>query len=214
MRRMLTVLALGLALTTGALQAQTPAARPQTPPATPPAAPQAPSPAAPAPAGVQPAAQTPAAPQPFPADAKIGFIDPQAVLEQSAAGKAGIAQLNKFLESKQAELGAKNKAIQALQQEIQTNATVWTAAVASSKQAELTKQQNELQFMQTQAQSEKDQTEQRMLQEFQDKVIPIIEKLRAEKGLWAILTPGANAAAVDPRLDLSAEVVKRLDAAK
>src|SRR5262245_5317510 len=118
MRRMLTVLALGVVLMAGALQAQTPAARPQTPPATPPAAPTAP---APAPAAAQPAA----APQPFPADAKIGFIDPQSVLEQSAAGKAGIAQLNKFLEAKQAELAAKNKAIQALQQEIQANASVW-----------------------------------------------------------------------------------------
>jgi hypothetical protein len=53
-----------------------------------------------------------------------------------------------------------------------------------------------------------------MLQDFQDKVIPIVEKLRTEKGLWAILTPNAQAAAVDPRLDLSGEVIKRLDAAK
>ena len=208
MRRMLTVLAIGVVLASGALAAQTPAARPQaptTPPAAPPAAPPATTPAA---------TQPPAAPQPFPAEAKIGFIDPQAVLEGCVAGKAGIAQMNKLVETKQAELQAKNKEIQALSQEIQANASVWNAVVASSKQSELTKKQNELQFMQTQAQSERDAMEQRMLQEFQDRVIPIIEKLRAEKALWAILTPGAQAAAVDPRLDLSAEVVKRLDAAK
>ena len=191
----------------GALAAQAPAApRPQAP-TTPPAAP----PAAPS---VTPAAAAPAPAQPFPADAKIGFIDPQAVLEGSVAGKAGIAKLGKLVETKQGELQAKNKLIQTLSQEIQTSGGVLTASVLAGKQAELTKAQNELQFMQQQAQSERDAEEQRMLQEFQDKVIPIVEKLRAEKGLWAILTPGAQAAAVDPRLDLSAEVVKRLDAAK
>jgi outer membrane protein len=174
----------------------------------------APSTAAPAAPSPQAPAATSPAPQPFPADAKIGFIDPQAVLEGSVAGKAGIAQLNKLVETKQAELQAKNKIIQTLSQEIQTSGSVLTGTVLASKQSELTKHQNELQFMQKQAQDERDALEQRMLQDFQDKVIPIVEQLRTEKGLWAILTPNAQAAAVDPRLDLSAEVVKRLDAAK
>ena len=213
MRRMLIVTALGVLLPLGALAAQTPAApRPQTPaaprPQTP-AAPAAPVTTAPAPAAAQPPVQLP-----FPADAKIGFIDPQLVLEQSVSGKAGLAQMQKLVESKQADLTAKNKAIAALQQEIQTSASVWSAAVAATKQADLTRMQNEMQFMQTQAQSETDALQQRMLQDFQDRVLPIVEKLREERGLWAILTPGAQAAAVDPRLDLSAEVVKRLDAAK
>ena len=123
--------------------------------------------------------------------------------------------MNKLVETKQAELQAKNKEIQTLTQEIQTSGVVLTAVVSwRASRPSSPRLQNELQFMQTQAQSERDAMEQRMLQEFQDKVIPIIEKLRAEKGLWAILTPGAQAAAVDPRLDLSAEVIKRLDAAK
>ena len=202
MKRLLIVLALGVALASRALAAQAPST-------TKPPAPAAPSTAAPAAPSAQAPAAIPPAPQPFPADAKIGFIDPQAVLEGSVAGKAGIAQLNKLVETKQAELQAKNKIIQTLSQEIQTGGSVLTGTVLASKQSELTKHQNELQFMQKQAQDERDALEQRMLQDFQDKVIPIVEQ-----GLWAILTPNAQAAAVDPRLDLSAEVVKRLDAAK
>jgi Skp family chaperone for outer membrane proteins len=203
MIRMLTALVFGLLLVGSTAAAQTP----QTPaPTAPPAAP----PAAPAAATAKPAP----APQPFPADAKIGFIDPQYVLEQSASGKASMAQINQLGEKKQAEIQAKNKTMVALDQEIKANSSVWSAAVLSQKQAELTKHQNELQFMQQQAQTEVNALEQQTLSAFQEKVIPIIEALRQEKNLWAILTPGSQAAAIDNRLDLSAEVVKRLDAAK
>jgi Skp family chaperone for outer membrane proteins len=200
------------ALVTGTLAAQAPQTpAPAAPTAKPPAAPAAPTTTPPAAA---PAQATPPAPQPFPADAKIGFVDPQMVLELSVAGKAGLAQLNQLAEKKQAEIAAKNKAAVALDQEIRANQSVWSAAVGTQKQGELTKLQNELQYMQTQAQSEHDALQQQVLSAFQDKVIPVIEQLRQEKGLWAILTPGAQAAAVDSRLDLSAEVIKRLDAAK
>jgi Skp family chaperone for outer membrane proteins len=199
MNRLMIASAVGALLLSGTAAAQAP----QTP-----AAP-ATAPAAPAPA------QTSAAPAPFPADAKIGYVDPQLVLSNSASGKAGMAQLEQLVQKKQAEIAAKNTEIQKLSQEIQANQSVWSAAVNSQKQAELTKQQNELQFMRTQAETETDALEQQMLREFQDKVIPLIETIRAEKGLWVILTNGAGSVvALDPRLDLSAEVVRRLDAAK
>jgi len=198
MMRMLTVFVSGVLLASSTVAAQAP----QTPAAPAPAAPAAAAPAA------------PAAPQPFPADAKIGFVDPQLVLEQSVSGKASLAQINQLVEKKQAEIGTKNKVIVALDQEIKANATVWSQTVLSQKQAELTRHQNEIQFMQTQAQTETEALQQQQLAAFQDKVIPIIEALRKEKNLWVILVPGNQIASADPRLDLSGEVVKRLDAAK
>jgi Skp family chaperone for outer membrane proteins len=189
---------LGALLTAGTAAAQTP----QTPaPATPPA------PAA---------AQTPpATPAPFPADAKVAFVDPQIVLSNSVAGKAGMTELQQLIEKKQAEIQAKNTEIQKLNQEIQANQSVWSSTVSAQKQAELTRQQNELQYLQTQAQTETDALEQQMVTQFQDKVIPIIETMRAEKGLWMILTNAQGSiVALDPRIDLSMEVVKRLDAAQ
>jgi outer membrane protein len=179
-------------------------------------APQTPAPATP-PAPAPAAAQTPPAtpPAPFPADAKIGFVDPQVVLSNSVAGKAGMTELQQLIEKKQAEIQAKNTEIQKLNQEIQANQSVWSSTVSAQKQAELTRQQNELQYLQTQAQTETDALEQQMVTQFQDKVIPLIESMRAEKGLWLILTnTSGSIVALDPRIDLSMEVVKRLDAAK
>jgi len=115
---------------------------PQTPESAAPAAPAAPAVVAPAP---QPEAA------PFPADSRIGYVDPQVVLENSLSGKAGLAELSELVAQKQAEIQAKNTEIQTLNQEIASNQAVWSAAVAGRKQAELTAKQNELQYMQTQA---------------------------------------------------------------
>jgi Skp family chaperone for outer membrane proteins len=169
------------------------------------------APAAPAPAQSAPAAPPP----PFPADAKIGYVDPQVVLDNSTSGKAGLAQVEQLVQKKQTELAAKSKELQTLQQEIQANQSVWNSTVNSQKQAELSKLQNEMQYMQTQAQTETEALQRQMLEEFQDKVLPIIEALRAEKGLWMILTnTSGTIVALNPALDLSLEVVARLDAAK
>ncbi len=202
MNRLMIASALGAVLLSGAVAAQTPqTAAPATPP--------------PAQAPATPAPATTPNPGPFPSDAKIGYVDPQAVLENSASGKAALAELQALIQKKQTEIQAKNTEIQKLNQEIQANQSVWSAAVNSQKQAELTKMQNELQFMQTQAQTETDALQQKSLSEFQDKVIPLIEQVRQEKGLWMILTNGSGSVvALDERLDLSAEIVKRLDAAK
>jgi outer membrane protein len=178
------------------------------------AAPQAPAPAAQTPAPPAPAT---AKPVPFPADAKLGFVDVQAILDESALGKAGQVRMKALQDSKAAELTAKNRDLQTKQQEIQSGQSVWTAAVLSQRTAELNKLQSEMQFLQSQAQTDLEALQEQLLREFQDKVLPIIETLRSERGLWMVLaTGGANSAviAANPGLDLSAEIVKRLDAQK
>ena len=58
------------------------------------------------------------------------------------------------------------------------------------------------------------ETREQLLQNFQAKVLPIVEDLRKEKGLWIIFALGdnSNIAAAHAGLDLSWEVIKRLDA--
>jgi Skp family chaperone for outer membrane proteins len=72
----------------------------------------------------------------------------------------------------------------------------------------------EAQFMQQDAQVQIDQKNQELLQDFQAKVLPLVEEIRKEKGLWIIFALGENSniAAAHAGLDLSAEIVKRLDA--
>jgi outer membrane protein len=176
------------------------AARPATPPAAP-----APQTAAPAPAPVA-----------FPADAKIGFVNMQSIVSQSRLGRTGQEQMKALNDKKGIELAAKNKQVQTLQQEVQAGASVLAPAILAQKNAEIDKLTREAQFMQEQAQVDIQALNDQLLDEFSTKVLPIVEQIRAEKGLWVVfaLGDGTGVAAVHAGLDLSAEVVKRLDAAK
>jgi Skp family chaperone for outer membrane proteins len=79
---------------------------------------------------------------------------------------------------------------------------------------EIEKSQRDLQFAQQDAQTELTDMTNQLQGEFQEKLNPVLEQVRAEKGLWMILSVrDAGIIAVDMGLDLSAEVVKRFDAA-
>jgi Skp family chaperone for outer membrane proteins len=183
--------------------AQTPP--PQTPPVRPP---QAPVP-------VAPKLAVPAVVLPFPADTKIGFINLQSVFSGSQVGQAGQKTLKDFTDSKSAEIGVKGKAIQTLNQEILQQSSVLSAAVLAGKKGELEKLQRDLEFTQQSAQADIDHLQQQILAGFQEKVLPIIEAIAKEKGLYAVLdVQNSGAAYVYPGLDLSPEVIKRLDAPK
>jgi outer membrane protein len=201
--------------TAAAAAAQTPPTTPARPPAaqTPPATPPRTTPAAPTAPAPQAAAPAPVA---FPADAKIGFIDMQSVVNNSKLGKAGQEQLKQLSDKRGSELTTKNTQLKTLQTEVQTGASVLSAAVLSQKNSEIDRLTREIQFAQEQAQADVQALSDQLLQEFGGKVLPIVEQIRNEKGLWVVFTvgDGTGIAAVHPGLDLSAEVVKRLDASK
>jgi uncharacterized caspase-like protein len=54
----------------------------------------------------------------------------------------------------------------------------------------------------------------RLLNEFAQKVLPVVDQIRTQMGLWAVLANHeTGVAALQPGLDLSAEIARRLDAA-
>lgn len=197
MTRVITATVLTTFLVAGAAMAQTPAA-----------------PAAPAPATAPAPAPIPAA-VPFPADARIGFVNLQGVLLNSSLGRAGQAKLKALSDKQTAEVGAKEKELLTLQQEIQSGQNVLSAAVLGQKTADAERRQRELQFLREQAQADFQALQSELLDDFGDKVIPIIEQIRAERNLWVVFAPAeGTVAAMHNGLDLSAEVVRRIDGSK
>jgi len=162
-----------------------------------------------------PAAQTPAAPQPpvpFPQDAKYAFVDIQTIASNSAAGKAASARLQQLTESKQKEIADKNKQLQALQAR-QASAGVLNDAAKAQLDKDIDKLQRDIQFANTNAQAEVQDLQNDLQGDFQKKLVPIIEQLAKEKGLYMIFTADSGFAYVHPGLNLTEEVIKRLDAA-
>lgn len=181
-------------------------------------APAAPRPAAPTPAApaAQAAAPKPPAPVPFPADAKIGFVNMQYVVAESKLGKSGQERIQALAAKQNLDRVSKNTEIQRLQQEIQAGASVLSAAVLTQKNQEVDRLTREAQFQEQQRQVDLNALNQQLLEDFEQKVLPIVEQVRQEKSLWIILSAGdgSGIAAVHPGLDLSVEIVKRLDVAK
>jgi outer membrane protein len=182
---------------------------PQTKPAQPPAAP-AGQPAAPAPAQA-----APQPPPPFPAGAKIAFINPQAIFQQSAEGKAALTRVNALIQKKQKEGEDKAKLLQGNQQKLQTSGSVMNEAARGQLEKEIDRQQKEIERFQQDAQAEINEMQQDLQNEFLKKVNPLLDQVANEKGVQLVLNADtAGIAWANMGLDLSPEIVKKLDAAK
>jgi outer membrane protein len=187
---------------TPAKPAQTPAA-PAKPAATP--APQTPAPA-PAPIPVAP-------PAPFPAGAKIAFFNPQAVFQASADGRAAVARVNALIQKKQTENADKAKLLQGNQQKLQTSGSVMNETARVQLEKEIEKQTKDAERFQQDAQAEINELQQEVQNDFVKKLSPIVEQLATEKGLHLVFNASESGIAwATPGLDLTGEVIKKLDA--
>jgi outer membrane protein len=196
--------ALVLVVTVSAAHAQTPAAP----------APQTQKPGNLAPAQPTPA-PAPTPPAPFPEGAKVAFVVLQRIANESAEGKAASAQIQGLQQKKAAELADKQKQLQGIQAKLEKEGTVMSATA----QADLTKQaeriNTEIQRFTQDAQQELAELQQQLQQQFESRVTPVLEEVRKEKGLLMIFNgPDSGLVAADPGLDISADVIRKMDAAK
>ena len=195
MSRQTIIMALLAVLVAGNAMAQTPPT--QTPP--PPA--QA---AVPAPVPVLP---------PFPIDSKVGFVDLQMVVSLSNLGKAGSAQMEALTKRLEGELVALQTRLRDAQNRQQTQSTLLSEVAAAQLVKDIDRMTRALAFNQEEAQSEMQSMQQDLLQDFDRKVTPILAALAQEKGLHIVFNVAESGAIyVFPGLNLSQELVKRVDA--
>ena len=191
--------ALGVALAASTAAAQPP---PQTPP------PQTPPPA---PAAAQ--AGVPTALLAAPGDrAVIGIIFVQRVVDESIEGKAINQKLQALQQARLNELAEKNKAYEAAQQKV--NQAGATAEQRAAAQREVDRLQVDVQRLQQDAQAELDEARGGLYQEFERKLGPVVQQLFGERRLHLMMSRESQGLLwVNPDIDLTAEVIKRLDAA-
>jgi outer membrane protein len=187
-----------------------PAPKP-TQPAPKPAAPAGQTPAQPA---TQPAAQ-PTPPRPFPEGSKFAYVQLPLVAQNSTEGKAASTKIEDLQKKKQAELQDKNKQLQTAQSKLASSGTVLNDAARGQLEKEINRMQRDIQIAQQDAQSEVQELTQELQEQFRQKLMPIIEAIGKERGLFVIFSAGdAGMIWADPALDLTQEVIKRLDAGK
>lgn len=209
--RLLTVMIAvsALAVVPALAQATPPAQPPVKPPAIPPATPQPATPPPTAPAA------PPQAPRPYPEGAKIAYIDIQAVASNSVEGKAATGKLQELEKKKVAEITEKNKQLEAAKTKQQTSSTIMNDSARLSLEKEVDKLTREVQFLQQEAQSERQALQAELQVDFQRKLNPVLEQIGKERALHMLVDiNNAGAVWVDTGLDLTGEVIKRLDAAR
>ncbi len=197
MRGFAVVVALGLALFASPTLAQIP-----------------PAPAAPAPAPAAPAAQ-PAAPRPFPQGSKMAYVVLQRIANESADGRVATTRIQALQQKKAAELEGKNKQLQTLQAKLEKEGPVMSVAASGDLQKQIEKIQVEVQRFTQDAQAEVQELQQQLQAEFQQRLEPVLQGVAQEMGLQFVFNgPDAGLVWADAALDISSDVIKKLDSAK
>lgn len=179
---------------------------------------QPPSTAKPAPAPTTkppaPAAQQPAPPKvPFQMGLKYGYVQLQEVAQTSAQGKAFNARVQALQDQKVKELQDKNKQLQAVQDKLEKGASVLADAARASLQAEIEKQQRDIQRFTEDAQQEIMALTQQLQADFERLLMPIIDKVAKEKQVHFVFDAAQSGLVwADPSMNLTADVIQALDA--
>jgi outer membrane protein len=206
--RVLTVAAaIGVMLVSSPIFAQSTQPKPAAPAAPKPAAPSAP-PQAPAPRPAPPA-------MPFPEGAKVAIIDYQRIIAESAEGKAASTKMKALDEKKGAEMTERQKQLQSAQQQLQTGGGVLSDTARADLQRRIERMDTDMQRFTQDAQKELQDLQQQLQIELNRKLNPVLDEVAKEKGLHAVFSVSeAGFAWVSPGLDITADVIKRLDAKK
>jgi Skp family chaperone for outer membrane proteins len=145
----------------------------------------------------------------FPAEARFAFIDFQRVASTSEPGKIAARILKEFSDKKVAELEAQTKQLQALAAKRDTGVAHGEAAAKMSR--DVARLQREVDFARESAQAEFQQLRNDVEVDLQNKVTPVVAEIAREKSLHAVFTVDSTLLYRLPALDISDEVVRRLD---
>ena len=124
------------------------------------------------------------------------------------------AKLDDLRKKKNTDLQSKATAIKGMEDKLNAGGTVLSDSARGQLQKDIDKAKRDLEYAQNDAQTEVQDLTNQLQEEFQNKLNPVLEQLRADKGLLMIFSSrDAGIVAADMGLDLSEEAIKRLDAA-
>lgn len=191
--------ALAVLTTAVTASAQTPASKP--------------APAQPPTTTAPPPAPAPAPPKPFPEGAKVGYVVLQRIANESVEGKAATARIQALQQKRATELNDKNKQLQTIQQKLEKEGSVMSVSASTDLQKQAERLNTEIQRFTQDAQQEIQDLQGQLQQQFQQRIEPVLAQVGQEKGLHFIFNgPDSGLVWADPSLDISLDVIKKLDA--
>ncbi len=190
------------------------AAEPQAPAQTPAPA-QVPAPAQAPPPTAQPPQTAPApARLPFPSGAQQAYIDLQRVANESSEGQAANQQVQALSEERIRAIETRSVELRGSQQKLQQNANVMSAEAQLQLQRDIDRLNIEVQRLTQDAEAEVAELQQTLQIEFQQKLVPAIDRVAVSRGLQFIFSVGDGGLIwANPALDITTDVVEELNKA-
>jgi outer membrane protein len=145
---------------------------------------------------------------------KVGVIDFQKVLETSKAGQAAKQEINKAGKEMESELQKRKSEIDENRKNLERESLVMNQQAREEREREIRIQINDFKVLQQKYFAEFKTKEQKLIQEIQDEVFQIVEKMGKEQAYSLILEKRESAAIYfDSRLDITDELIRRFDEA-
>lgn len=144
---------------------------------------------------------------------RVGAVSLAYVARSSKVGKAALAEIEKIVQQKQSEAAAKATELEQERAALQKSSAGLSPRALSDLQKVFEKSRIEFERFQQDAQAEIERLQAKVDADFRIKLTPIIDAVSKEKGLHFVF--GLEQAAIvwwSPAVDISDEVVKRLDA--
>lgn len=169
------------------------------------------TPAAPAPAQ-PPAAPAPEPPRPFPEGSKFAYVVLQRIAAESLEGREASGRVQALQQQRVGELGERQKTLQGLQAKLEQGGAVMSATAQADMQRQIERAQVDLERATQDAQAEVQALQQTLQDEFQERLIPVIEAVARDKSLHFIFNgPDSGLVWADVALDISVDVIRKLD---
>lgn len=148
----------------------------------------------------------------FPEAARIAFVDLQYVFATSRDGKAAATAIQSLESKKKADIDAKNKEVEALQQKLTQRGAVLNEETRGRLERDVARAKVDFDRLVQDAQAEVQDLQQQFQRAFSRKLFPAIGEVAKSRDLWAVFSLGeSNLLWHQPALDISGEIVARLD---
>ena len=120
------------------------------------------------------------------ASTKIGVIEVQRIVQESAVGKEALARVQKVQQAKQEELSKRQKDLRDLEQKIGEQGKSLSEEAMEKLQKDYQSKAVDLKRFQDDAQRELEETQRKELGELEKRIMPVIDAVAKEQGFTLI----------------------------
>ena len=144
---------------------------------------------------------------------KIGVIEVQKIVQESAIGKESLARVQKVQQAKQEDLQKRQKELRDMEQKIQDQGKSLSEDAMEKLQKDYQSKALDLKRFQDDAQRELEESQRRELGELEKRIMPVINEVAREQG-YALVFNKFNSGllfADDKAVDLTEAVITRFN---